>query len=186
MKLAGADASKMDGQFEMAREAGWTICFWDWSFVSEKTTEIHRDENNRLHNPNGPAVLYPDGFSVYALHGIRMKPHYVMTPGPELDPVQVLQEADVDVRRELIRKIGIEMMLTHLPHKVLDESGNYQLLRIDFPGLAQDTRYLKMLNPSIGVWHLEGCERTCNTVQQAIDWRAGDLATESWQPSQLT
>ena len=132
-------------------------------------------------------MLCRDGFPVYALHGVRMKPEYVMTAAEKLDPIAILQESNVDQRRELIRKLGIEMMLSHLPHGVLDKSGNYELLKIDFPGLAENTRYLKMLNPSIGVWHLEGVERECQTVQQAINWRAGKLAADKdWSPAQLT
>ncbi len=31
--------------------------------------------------------------------------------------------------------------------------------------------YLKMLNPSIGVWHMECVDRSCKTVKDAIKWR---------------
>ena len=109
-----------------------------------------------------------------------------MTPAEKLNPVEILKEENVDIRRELIRKMGIEMMLAHLPHKSLDKQGDYELLKIDFPGLAQDTWFLKMRNPSIDVFHLEGVERTCNTVEQAINWRAGDLGLNKWEPAQLT
>ena len=116
-----------------------------------------------------------------------MKPEHVLTLAEKLDPVAALKEPNVDIRRELIRKIGVEMMLAHLPHKVLDKAGDYELLRLDFPDLAQNTRYLKMLNPSVGCWHLEGVERECNTVEQAINWRAGQFAeTETWKPKILT
>ena len=110
---------------------------------------------------------------------------HVMTPAEKLVAAEILAEPNVDIRRELIRKVGIEMMLAHLPHKVMDTRGDYQLLRVDVPGLLEDTRFLKMLNPSIGVFHLEGVERECLTIQQAINWRAGDTKTD-WQPAQLT
>jgi hypothetical protein len=45
--------------------------------------------------------------------------------------------------------------------------------------------YLKMLNPSIGVWHLEGVDNACRTVQHAINWRAGNM-DEDWTPEELT
>ncbi len=65
--------------------------------------------------------------------------------------------------------------------------GFLELLSIDLPGLLDDCRYLKMKNPSIGVWHLEGVDRDCKTVQSAINWRAGDLAVAAdWRPSVLT
>jgi len=52
--------------------------------------------------------------------------------------------------------------------------------------LVTDARFLKMLNPSVGVWHLEGVERECSTVEQAINWRAGSLKVGVWQPEILT
>ena len=123
---------------------------------------------------------------LYSLHGVRLPAHWVLTPAHAISPQSVLAEKNVDIRRELIRKIGIESMLTALPHKVLDTEGNYQLIRIDFPDGPQDTRYLKMLNPSINVYHLEGVERECNTVQEAKNWRAARFGKVNWKPEVLT
>jgi hypothetical protein len=104
-----------------------------------------------------------------------------------MDAASVLSEQNADIRRELIRKVGIERMLGQLPHKSLDRVGDYDLLRIDIPGLIDDARFLKMVNPSIGCFHLEGVERECITVEQAINWRAGNFAAnESWKPEIIT
>jgi hypothetical protein len=45
------------------------VLFWDWAFISAKPEYIKRDEQNLLHCETGPAVRYPDGFSVSAIHG---------------------------------------------------------------------------------------------------------------------
>jgi len=114
-----------------------------------------------------------------------MKPEHVLTAAEKIEPKTVLAEANADVRRELIRKVGIERMLAQLPHKVLHKRGNYELLSVDLPQIANDIRYLKMLNPSVGCWHLEGCDPACQTVEQAINWRAGNI-DEPWEPEVLT
>lgn len=44
-------------------------------------------------------------------------------------------------------------------------------------------RYLKMRNPSVGVWHLEAVHPSCATVQQAKNYRAGG---QEWKPSIVT
>jgi hypothetical protein len=183
---AGADAKNIIPQMEFCQEAGWAILFWDWAFVSEKIAEIHRNERGQLHCETGPALAYSDGFSVYALNGIRMKAEYVMTPSGNLAPDAILKEANADIRRELIRKVGIERMLSKLPHKVLDKKGDYEVLSVDFPDLVRDARFLKMRNPSMDVWHMEGVERECATVEQAINWRAGVLKVGEWTPEVLT
>lgn len=138
-----------------------------------------------IHNANGPA-LESDIEPLYFLNGVLMEESHVLTPAEKINPTAVMKEENVEVRRELIRKMGIEMLLAHLPHRVLDKAADYELISIDFPDLVQDARYLKMLNPSIGVWHLEGVERECTTVEQAINWRAGVFGNVDWKPAQLT
>jgi hypothetical protein len=55
---------------------------------------------------------------------------------------------------------------------VLDTQGNYSLLAVM---LGNDVRsacnFLKMLNPSIGVWHMEGVPNNIRTVRDALLWR---------------
>lgn len=163
----------------------WTkdTLFW---VAKPRVHTIPTQSGRSLHRTDGPA-LESDIEPLFFLNGVLMEEHHVTTPAEKLNPSDCIKEVNVEVRRELIRKMGVELMLSHLPHKSLDKRGDYELLRIDFPDLVDDTRYLKMLNPSIGVWHLEGVTRECNTVQQAINWRAGKFAErEDWLPAQLT
>jgi len=145
-------------------------------------------KNNRgLHCEDGPALAYNNnGISEwYYLNGVAMKKEHVMTPAENLNPKEVLAEKNVEVRRELVRKMGIELLLNHLPHKVLDKSGNYELLNVKLSDECPNARYLKMINPSIQVFHIEGVEG--ETVAQALNFRARNVKFEGdWQPSQLT
>ena len=40
--------------------------------LSERPVSLSFDSDNKLHREDGPAILYKDGFSVYALHGERV------------------------------------------------------------------------------------------------------------------
>src|SRR6185436_10480475 len=110
----------LKGNRALCEQAGYSICFEKLAFIGARPLTIARS-GTRLHRENGPAVEYPDGFALYALNGIRMKEAYVMTASEHLDPSTVLQETNADQRRELIRKIGIERMLSVLQHKSLDK-----------------------------------------------------------------
>jgi hypothetical protein len=182
-----ADKSKnLDLWRDIAQSCCWWWCYENYVIISERPTFVGMNTQERIHCESGPAIAFADGWKVWALNGIVVEEKHVMTPASKLDPTEILAEPNADIRRELIRKLGIERMLSKLPHKVLDKQGTYELLRVDFPGLVEDTRFLKMLNPSVGVWHLEGVERICNTVEQAINWRAQQLQVESWKPEVLT
>lgn len=132
------------------------------------------------------ALAYPDGWGIYALNGVRMKPEHVLTPAEKLVPSEILAETNVEIRRELIRKVGIERMMNVMPHKSLDVRGNYSLLSVKLSDEIEDARFLKMLNPSVGCWHMEGVAPECATVQQALNWRASGKRDEEWQPEVLT
>jgi hypothetical protein len=95
---------------------------------------------------------------------------------------------NVDVRREFVRKIGVERMVHKLGAKTLDTSGEYVLLQVDLKTGTRPRIYLKMHNPSIDAWHVEPVHPTCRTVQQAINYRRfGTVQPESdWKPEMLS
>jgi hypothetical protein len=131
------------------------------------------------------AVEYTDGWGWYALNGVIMKPEYVLTPAEKLQPDSVLKEPNVDIRRELIRKVGVQRMISY--GKEIDAMGSYKLIDISpiFTGIRY-APYLLMKNPSLDdTWHLEGVDPECHTVQEAINWRAGNIKVE-WSPAQLS
>jgi len=159
----------------------------DFIVVCQKPN-ILRKNNNGLHCENGPALAYNDnGISEwYYLNGVSMKKEHVMTHSQKLNPKEILAETNVEARRELIRKIGIEMLLNHLPHKIIDKKDNYELLDIELNNEVKHARYLKMINPSISVFHVEGVSPECLTVQHAINWRSFGDINKKWKPEILT
>jgi hypothetical protein len=101
-----------------------------------------------------------------------MPKEYVETPWDKLDPKLIIKETNAEVRRELVRKIGIERVVEKLGAKVLDKKGDYELIMLDI-GDNNLRPYLKMKNPSIGVYHIEGVQPGCKTVDDALNFRNG-------------
>ena len=85
------------------------------------------------------------------------------------------------MRREFVRKVGIDRICYKLQAKCLDKQGAYELLVLDL-GEGLRRPYLKMVNPSLGTWHVEGVHPSCKTVSDALTWRNGTDVP----PSQLT
>ena len=101
----GVDVSKMQPHFEVAKQCGWTLLFWDWVFVSAKPQFIHRDELGRLHSEVEAAVRYPDGFSVFSVHGVRVPEKVILAP-QSLTPAEIDAEKNAEVRRVMIERYG--------------------------------------------------------------------------------
>ncbi len=136
--------------------------------------QVHKDNLGNLHCDNAPAIV-SGGENFFFLHGLHLglgEAHWLLSPPEELDPQAILAIRNVDLRREMIRKKGIEQLLDGLFSRVLDTQGDYSLIAVM---LGNDTasacNFLKMLNPSIGVWHMEGVPNNIRTVRDALLWR---------------
>ena len=179
---------KLELWWSISNSCGWWNPFTNIVFICERPERQAVDARGFLHHETGPALLCRDSWPVYALHGVRMKAEHVETPAECIAPETVLAETNADVRRELIRKVGVERMLSKLSHKVLDrkrgyrgessiistnpnEPVMYELLSVRLSDEVTDARFLKMINPSIGVFHVEGVAPECSTVQEANNWR---------------
>ncbi len=162
---------KLNGINQITKNAGWWLPHKKLCWISERHCKLNRNQAGMLHKDEGAAVEYPDGWCIYALNGIRMLPEQVLTPAEKMLPEDVLREQNVDRRRELIRKVGIERMLAKLSYKSLEKRDCYELLSIQLSDELTDARYLRMVNPSVGTFHLEGVDPSCKTITESLNWR---------------
>jgi len=158
--------------------------FDDICFVCKKPTQIIL-QNNILNNENGPSIKYDNNFKIYSLNGVTVAEEIVMTKAEDLSPKILLKEKNADVRREIVRKIGIERVLKELKAKVIEKSQNkvYELVLLDI-GDNNSRPYLKMKNPSLGIWHIEGVPQNINSIKEALAWR--DEEEEYIEPDVLS
>jgi hypothetical protein len=152
-------------------------CGWWWPcenvcVVAERPTAVANLRRGQLHCDHGPVIRFRDGFSLWYLHDVPVPWWLVELPEGEIDPRWLVTISNADVRREFIRKIGIDRVCYSLKAQCVDQYGNYELLLLDL-GDRRRRPYLKMLNPSIGTWHVEGVAPSCTTVLEALAWRNG-------------
>jgi hypothetical protein len=167
---------------ELSKHCGWWAPYEELAVMIERPVEIHFS-NELLHKDLAPAIVFKDGFGIYALNGVRMPKDMVMTPADQIDPKVALKETNVEIRKEIIKKIGLEKVYGNLNKKILDTKGDYELVDLEiFDEIYRP--YLKMTNPSTGDIHLEGIEPNCKTVDAALAWRNG--LQNFTQPLKLT
>lgn len=157
-------------------------------FIVEHPIKIHTD-GKRLHNENGPSIKWRDCVQSWFLNGVMVPRHLVETPACELDPAIILNTSNAEVRREMVRKVGIKRICSALNAECIDEKNGYRLLKFDMPfadgeeihvdmntdkiieGSNFCCLYLEMVNPSTGMIHIEGVHPLCKTVEEALAWR---------------
>ena len=65
---------------EVARSAGLWWPFENAVFLSERPAELHVNERKVPHRDDGPAIVYRDGWRVYAWNGKAVYEHWIMAP----------------------------------------------------------------------------------------------------------
>ncbi len=72
-----------------------------FAIVSDRQTAIHLDANNQLHNEDGPAKTFGDGWSLNYWHGVLVPYDFF-----EWDTERAMQEPNAEIRRCAIERLG--------------------------------------------------------------------------------
>ena len=169
--LKGLDCwEKYQAWEDCAREGGFRILHEEFCIVSNFPEVLKTLPGGMPHCATGPSHRWRDGFEIYHLNGVRVPKALVMTPAEKLDPKMIFTEENAEIRREIVRKIGMEKIILKCGAKVLDKKWDYELLEFDI-GDGRKRPYLKMRNPSIATWHIEGVSPGTKTVDEALQFR---------------
>jgi len=160
----------------------WWIPLDDVCYIIERPASISVNDQNQMHNDGGPSIAYRDGTAAYHLNNIEVPPDLALTPAEQLDMSLFHNAPSADVKAEFVRKYGVERMLNL--GKKLDSYSNYSHewwtksqyelwdMAVLFEGLDYQP-YLKMLNQTTGIWHVEAVSPECRTLEAAIKERFG-------------
>jgi hypothetical protein len=69
--------------------------------------KVKQDDQNRLHCTDGPAAVWPDGFSMWYYHGMPVPAHWVEKPDT-ITKEEVIKESNAEERRALRDLMGID------------------------------------------------------------------------------
>ena len=129
---------------ELSRHCGWWAPYEHAAILQDRPCEIHFDDQRRLHNENGMAVKYRDGFGVHSWHGTRI-------PGEWLDkktltPKIALTHENVEQRRAACEILGWDTILDQLNAVSIDKNRDPQigeLVEVDIPDIGRE-RFLRV------------------------------------------
>ena len=129
----------------LAKSAGWVLPHEHICWVSERHNILHRDDRGLLHCENGPALAYPDGWSIYAWHGTHIPKSWI-TNKSQLTAEMALTCENVEQRRAACEILGWESILQLLNASVIDADSDPQigtLVEVSIPGIGRE-RFLRV------------------------------------------
>ena len=167
---------KAEAYREICESAGWISPHQRICWIAERHHRVCRNSRGRLHSHDGMAIEYPDGWGVWAWNGIRVTEQIILRP-ETLTAEQIAKESNAQVRQVMVERVGIERVCQMMQAKTIDRktvhigetAHPYELLALTVGTVK--ARYLKMVNPSIGVYHLEGVQGKPKTVDEALHLR---------------
>lgn len=112
LELPDKIARAADANRAIVESCGWIWPHTDFCIATERPTAIHLDNASprRLHNPNGKAIVWPDGWGFYAVHGVRI-PGWVIEEPEKITRESIEAEGNIEVRRIMIEKLGYSRYL---------------------------------------------------------------------------
>jgi hypothetical protein len=169
---------------DLVRNTSWFVFHQDVALVLERPLEFHVDEVGLLHNPDGAAVRFSDGWALWALEGVLV-PSEVIEHAERFDARAALEMENVEVRRVVLEHLGWERMITASGLMPIAEDEHGRLWSIPVEG-AEALVLLEVLDSTVG--HDGGQRRyvlrvppTVRSPREAAAWTFG-LAEHEYSP----
>ena len=174
-----SQVERTKGLRRLARACGWWWPFENAVILTERPTILARDDANRLHSDIGPALQYPDGFSIYAWHGLRI-PEKFITERDKITVEQIEAESNTEHRRVLLEIFGFARYEKERGAKLIavDELHGKPRRLMEIKIGRDRLRYVHVVNGSNEPdgtrreFHL-GAQRDVKTPHDAIAWSYG-------------
>jgi hypothetical protein len=182
------DVPALAGLARIARSAGWWWPYERVAILTERPTALHRDNIGRLHQGDGPALSYPDGWALYAWRGMPIPPR-VARELPSLTVQRIQEEQNAEIRRVMLEFFGFDRYLRESGAKEVSRDSYGVLWRLELP----DDEPLVMVEVINATPEPDGSSRTyflrvppqTKTPREAVAWTFG-LTEEEYSPSVQT
>lgn len=159
---------------ELAKNCGLVYAFDEVCVVCDRPDVQDIDADRRLHSETGPAMAFADGWQLFYIHGIRVKPHVVLNP-ETISVKEVDDERNVELRRILLDRMGWDRYIAESEAEIIDVDPSDlggTLYRRSFPD-DEPLVMVKVLDPSTDRRYFLRVPPTITTAREAVAWTFG-------------
>jgi hypothetical protein len=179
-------AQPLAGQLLIGRSAGWWWPFERVAILTERPCMLAmaHDEQGRLHRPTGPVVAYPDGWGIWAWHGVRV-PRQVIERPDTITVGQIRTTGNLEVRRVLLERYGLDRYLRDADATLVQVDDYGRLWRCELP----EDELLTIVEVDNATAEPDGTfatyllrvPPTMRTAKEAVAWTFG-MAADDYHP----
>ena len=176
----GQDRMKLSWWLDLSKSCGWWQPYRGIVFVCERPSVQATDERGRLHSAVGPAIRCRDGWEVYAWHNVRVSEQIIMRP-ESLTSEQILNEANAEVRRVMIERLGLDRFLTRAKAQPIHSDDSRALYKIDVKN-EEPIVAVKVQCPSTGQIYFLRVPPQIDRCDKAVAWTFGFEKVRDYNP----
>jgi hypothetical protein len=176
---------RVSALIDLARSCGWMWLSRHLAIVTERPSTLGFDAVGRLHNDTGPAIEYPDGFSFWFIHGVKVPKKVVEAP-ETLTAGEIDAEQNAEVARVMIERFGTGRYLEESRAKLVHEDECGRLYLKHYQGGGEPLMVVKVENstPNPGgerqIYWLR-VPSVMRTAREAVAWTFG-LKPDQYRP----
>jgi len=133
-------------EYKLAKSAGYYWAFEKLAIICERPKLIKLDDQNRLHNPDGPSISYGPLFELYSWHGVTIPKEWILDK-TFLTAEIALKTVNIEQRRAACEILGWNKIVKGLKGKVIDKHPNPQvgeLIEVHIPDIGKE-KFLRVL-----------------------------------------
>src|SRR5262245_8094525 len=174
LRVAGlAPSPQLEALADAVASVGWWWPLRGAVVLTDRPTSIARDGRGRLHPETGPALACAYGYTLHAIHGVRVPAQVVEAP-ETITVDQIRGERNVEVRRVLLERYGHQRYLRDAGAERVHADDTGTLWRCELP----DDEPLVMVEVTNATPEPDGTHRAywlrvppqLWTARQAVAW----------------
>jgi hypothetical protein len=151
LKVEGPE--RLKGLSIIAQNGGWWAPYDTCVIFQNRHNKIVMDEQHRLHNLEGSAISYPDGFSVFAVHGVRVPEWFIAEPR-KITVKTIDEERNAEYRRILVelyeKDRGKGAFMKAAGGEIIDDDEAFgRLWRRTMPNSTEPMLMVEVMNPTV-------------------------------------
>jgi len=109
----------LNAHCSLVRSCGAVYPFKDFCIITQRPNTLAFDDLNLVHDANGPAIHFQDGFSIHVWHGMSIPTGWI--DGSTLTPTIAISQDNVELRRVACEILGWDTIFNELNATTIDK-----------------------------------------------------------------
>ncbi len=151
----------------------------------ENQNILNLDDEDRAHCEDGLAIGYPDGWGVYAWHGVRVPEGVIMRPH-DITPNKILDEDNAEVARVMLERYGQDNFIRDGGFKQVQSDDYGDLYRIEFHNGDEPIVAVKVNDASTDREYFLYVPSHIQSAHEGVAWTFGYDNVTDYNPDKET